>query len=90
MRAERIPCRLRKKCILRPTLSQPNNNTARKPDSRKKAKMPSAASALPNTSPTKREYVAQFVPNSNSITMPVATPMAKVSANTFVQNRAIW
>ena len=56
----------------------------------KNAKMPSAASALPNTSPTKREYVAQLVPNSNSITMPVATPMAKVSAKIFVQNRAIW
>ena len=52
--------------------------------------MPSAASALPKTSPTKREYVAQLVPNSNSITMPVATPMANVSANTLVQNRAIW
>jgi hypothetical protein len=50
--------------------------------------MPSAASALPNTSPTNRESVAQLVPNSNSITMPVATPMAKVSANTLVQNRA--
>ena len=37
-----------------------------------------------------REYEAQFVPNSNSITMPVATPMANVNANTFVQNRAIW
>ncbi len=79
-----------KKCTLRLTLSQPNSSTARKPDSRKNAKMPSAASALPNTSPTKREYAAQFVPNSNSITMPVATPMAKVSANTRVQNRAIW
>ena len=78
-----------KKCILRPTLSQPKSKTARKPDSRKNAKIPSAASALPNTSPTNREYVAQFVPNSNSITMPVATPMANVSANTFVQNRAI-
>ena len=52
--------------------------------------MPSAAKALPKTSPTNREYVAQLVPNSNSITMPVATPMANVSANTFVQNRAIW
>ena len=30
------------------------------------------------------------MPNSNSMTMPVATPMAKVSANTFVQKRAIW
>src|SRR5439155_15117308 len=77
-----------KKCIRGDTLSQPNTSTARKPDSRKNAKIPSAASAEPNTSPTYREYVAQFVPNSNSITMPVATPMAKLSAKSFVQNFA--
>jgi hypothetical protein len=41
-----------KKCSFGPTLSQPKSRTARNPDSRKKAKMPSAASALPNTSPT--------------------------------------
>ena len=52
----------------------------RKPPSRKKAKTPSAASRLPNTLPTKREYSAQFVPNSNSWTTPVATPIAKMSA----------
>src|SRR5512138_3143995 len=44
-----------KKCVRGDTLSQPKTSTARKPDSRKKAKMPSAASADPNTSPTKRE-----------------------------------
>ena len=37
------------------TRSQPNTSTARKPDSRKNAKIPSAAKADPNTSPTKRE-----------------------------------
>jgi hypothetical protein len=37
------------------TRSQPKTSTARKPDSRKKAKMPSAAGAQPKTSPTKRE-----------------------------------
>src|SRR5437667_3202168 len=52
-----------KKCIFGGTLSQPNTSTARNPDSRKNAKMPSAANAEPNTSPTYREYVAQFVPN---------------------------
>ena len=52
-----------KKCIFGETLSQPNTRTARKPDSRKNAKMPSAAGAEPNTSPTDREYVAQFVQN---------------------------
>jgi hypothetical protein len=29
-----------------------------------------------------------LVPNWNSITMPVATPMAKVTANRLVQKRA--
>ncbi len=77
-----------KKCMRRDTRSQPNTSSDKKPDSRKNAKMPSAASADPNTSPTKREYVAQFVPNSNSITMPVATPTAKFTANSFVQKRA--
>ena len=48
--------------------------------------MPSAARADPKTSPTKREYVAQLVPNSNSMTMPVATPTAKLRAKTLVQN----
>src|SRR5690349_4430162 len=59
-----------KKCIRSETLSHPNTSTARKPDSRKNAKIPSAANAEPNTSPTYREYVAQFVPNWNSIVMP--------------------
>ena len=44
--------RVAKKCIFLPTRSQPKTSTPRKPDSRKKAKMPSAARALPNTSPT--------------------------------------
>src|SRR5262245_44728713 len=37
------------------TRFHPKARTARKPDSRKKAKMPSAATADPNTSPTSRE-----------------------------------
>ena len=41
-----------RKCTPRLTRSQPNSSTARKPDSRKNANIPSAASALPNTSPT--------------------------------------
>ena len=44
-----------KKCIRGETRSQPKTSTARKPDSRKNAKIPSAASAEPKTSPTKRE-----------------------------------
>jgi hypothetical protein len=31
--------------------------------------------------------VAQFVPNWNSMTMPLATPIAKFSAKIRVQNR---
>ena len=50
--APRQTMQVAKKCTLGPTWSQPNSSTARKPDSRKNAKMPSAASALPNTSPT--------------------------------------
>jgi hypothetical protein len=41
-----------KKCIPLETWSQPNTSTARKPDSRKKAKMPSAARTEPKMSPT--------------------------------------
>ena len=78
-----------KKWVLGPTRSQPKTSTARKPDSKKKAKIPSAASAEPKTSPTNREYVAQFVPNWNSMTMPLATPTAKLTAKIRVQNRAM-
>ena len=56
--------------------SQPKIHTPRKVDSRKKASSPSTASGAPKTSPTKREYSDQFMPNWNSITMPVTTPMA--------------
>ena len=41
-----------KKCIRAETLSHPKTRSARKPDSRKKAKIPSAAKAAPKTSPT--------------------------------------
>src|SRR5476651_1688852 len=67
-----------KKCTDGRTLFQPKSNTPKKPDSNAKAKMPSAARALPKTSPTYLEYTAQLVPNSNSITMPVATPIPKI------------
>ena len=51
----RRPSAVAKKCIFGDTRSQPKTSSARKPDSRKKAKIPSAASADPKTSPTKRE-----------------------------------
>ena len=41
--------------------------------------MASAAKGAPKMSPTNFEYSAQFVPNWNSITMPVATPTANVN-----------
>jgi len=50
--APRATMQVAKKWRRGPTLSQPKSRTARKPDSRKNAKMPSAASALPKTSPT--------------------------------------
>ena len=61
-----------------PSRLPPKSISPRKPPSRKKANTPSAASRLPKTFPTKREYADQFIPNSNSWTMPVATPMAKI------------
>ena len=36
------------------------------------------ASGAPKTSPTNSEYTDQFMPNWNSWTSPVATPMAKL------------
>ena len=41
----------------------PKRSTPTNVDSRKNAKIPSAASGAPKMSPTKREYCAQFVPN---------------------------
>ena len=55
-------------------------------DSRKKARSASIASGAPKTSPTKREYSDQFIPNWNSWTIPVATPIAKLMRKSFPQN----
>ena len=49
----------------------------------------SIASGAPKISPTNREYSDQFIPNWNSWTMPVTTPMAKLIRNSFPQNLAI-
>ena len=46
-----------------------------------KAARPSIASGAPNTFPTYFEYTDQFIPNSNSWTRPVATPIAKLIRN---------
>ena len=63
--------------------SRPNTHSPRKVDSRKNATRPSIASGAPKTSPTKREYSDQFIPNWNSCTMPVATPMANETSRSL-------
>ncbi len=60
-----------------------------KVDSRKNASSASIASGAPKTSPTKREYSDQFMPNWNSCTMPVATPIAKLIRKSLPQNLVI-
>ena len=47
---------------------------------------PSIASGAPKMSPTNREYSLQFIPNWNSCTIPVATPMAKLIRNNLPKN----
>ena len=42
------------------------------------AARPSIASGAPKTLPTNFEYTDQFIPNWNSCTRPVATPIAKL------------
>ena len=67
--------------------SQPNSQMPRNVDSKKKAARPSIASGPPKTSPTKREYVDQFMPNSNSWTSPVTTPTATLMSSSVPKNR---
>jgi hypothetical protein len=66
---------------------QPKIHSPMKVDSKKNATRPSIASGAPKMSPTKREYSLQFIPNWNSWTMPVATPMAKLIRNSLPKNR---
>ena len=66
--------------------SQPKIHRPRNVDSRKKATRASSASGAPKMSPTKRLYSDQFMPNWNSCTMPVTTPMAKLIRNSFPKN----
>ena len=46
-----------------------------------------APSGAPKTSPMKIEYSLQFIPNWNSCTIPVATPIAKLIRNSLPKNR---
>ena len=66
---------------------QPNSHSPRNVDSRKNAARPSIASGAPKTSPTKREYSDQFIPNSNSWTSPVTTPIAMLMTRMVPKNR---
>ena len=56
-------------------------------DSSMNAPSPSIASGAPNTSPTYFENDDQFIPNSNSCTIPVAAPIAKLIRNSTAKNR---
>src|ERR1700746_225343 len=74
------------KCTSLGSALQPQIHNPRKVDSKKKAARPSIASGAPKMSPTNREYSLQFMPNWNSCTMPVATPMAKLMRNNLPKN----
>ena len=65
---------------------QPKIHSPMNVDSKKNATRPSIASGAPKMSPTKREYSLQFMPNWNSCTMPVATPIAKLIRNSLPKN----
>ena len=66
---------------------QPKIHRPMNVDSKKNATSPSIASGAPKMSPTNREYSLQFIPNWNSCTMPVATPIAKLIRNSLPKNR---
>ena len=74
------------KCNFFGKRSQPNIHIPKKVLSRKKASRPSIASGAPKISPTKRLYEDQFIPNWNSCTIPVTTPIAKLIRNSFPKN----
>ena len=73
----------------RGSLSQPKIQSPMNVASKKNASRPSSASGAPKTSPTKREYSDQFMPNWNSCTMPVTTPMAKLMRKILPKNRVM-
>ena len=75
------------RCTSRGKRVQPKIHNPMKVDSKKNATRPSNASGAPKTSPTKREYSLQFIPNWNSCTRPVATPSAKLIRNNLPKKR---
>ncbi len=75
------------RCTRRDSLFQPNSHSPRNVDSRKNAARPSMASGAPKMLPTSREYWPQFMPNSNSCTRPVTTPIAMLMTSSVPKNR---
>ena len=74
------------RCTRRGSLSQPNSHSPRNVNSRKNAARPSIASGAPKMLPTSREYADQFIPNWNSCTMPVTTPIATLMTSSVPKN----
>ena len=74
------------RCSRRDNRSQPNSHSPRNVDSRKNAASPSIASGAPKMLPTSREYAPQFIPNSNSCTIPVTTPIATLMTSSVPKN----
>ncbi len=70
------------------TRPQPRIITPTKPASSMKAIAPSKPRMLPMNWPVNCENGPQFVPNWNSIGMPLTTPTAKFSNSSFAQKRA--
>ena len=66
---------------------QPKIHSPRNVASSMNAARPSIASGAPNTPPTKLEYADQLIPNWNSCTRPVATPIAKLISSSVPKNR---
>ena len=81
-----VTAQIVRRCSRRDNLSQPNSHSPRNVDSRKNAASPSIASGAPKTLPTSREYAPQFMPNSNSCTMPVTTPIATLMTSSVPKN----
>ena len=90
--ADRTRCRATTAQIVarwtrRGSLSQPNSHSPRNVDSRKNAASPSIASGAPKMFPTSREYAPQSIPNWNSCTSPVTTPIATLITSSVPKNR---
>src|SRR5215472_428999 len=75
------------RCTRRDSRSQPNSHSPRNTDSRKNAPSPSIASGAPKMLPTSLEYAPQSIPNWNSCTSPVTTPIATLITSSVPKNR---